>query len=110
MELELERTFLRPDGSIPAVRETMRTPSCPGCECPRSRSLADFAVRVRRVMTPYRLVHERVPRKKESGRVGVGAPCGYSGQPLPKLGLKFCGGKCTYGTPSRCDDQSRKRA
>lgn len=65
----------------------------PRLQTPARKVAADFAV-LRRVTIPYRLTLERVARKKEGTRVGVGAPCGYCGNPVQKLGLKFCGRTC----------------
>jgi CRISPR-associated endonuclease Cas1 len=71
-----------------AVMPRLRTPAL--------QLAADFAVQLRRVTIPYRLVQERVARKNQGTRVGTGTPCGYCNNPVPKLGLKFCGRACYH--------------
>jgi hypothetical protein len=66
----------------------------PLLRAPALRLAADFAVQLRRVAIPYRLVQERTARKNEGTRIGLGQPCGYCNTPVPKLGLKFCGRTC----------------
>jgi hypothetical protein len=51
-------------------------------------------VQLRRVTIPYRLTIAKEPTKRRAPRVGVGAPCGYCKQPVPKIGLKYCGRPC----------------
>lgn len=55
---------------------------------------ADFASQLRSVTIPYWLITERQATKKGADRASLGAPCGYCGQPLRKVGLKFCGRQC----------------
>ena len=55
---------------------------------------ADFANQLRKVDIPYRLVTERTAARRTGTKVGVGAPCGYCSQSVPRQGLKFCGRSC----------------
>src|ERR1700688_710365 len=54
----------------------------------------DFARQLRRITIPYRLVDHRVAKKIEGTKKGDGPPCEYCKQPVPKIGLKFCGRPC----------------
>lgn len=55
---------------------------------------ADFATQLRKVDIPYRLITERTAARKAGTTIGIGVPCGYCTQPVPKVGLKFCGRSC----------------
>ena len=55
---------------------------------------AYFATELRKVDIPYRLVTERTAARKAGTRIGFGLPCEYCSQPLPRIGLKFCGRVC----------------
>jgi CRISPR-associated endonuclease Cas1 len=61
---------------------------------PTHRTAAEFAVELRRVTIPYRLIDHRVARKREGPKGDVRNPCEYCKQPVPKPGLKFCGRIC----------------
>jgi|GEM_PF-937444 len=67
---------------MPALRASARTIA------------AEFAVQLRRVTIPYRLIDHRVAKKREGPRGDVRNPCEYCEQPVPKAGLKFCGRVC----------------
>ena len=54
----------------------------------------DLANQLRKVDIPYRLVTERTAARKAGATVGIGAPSDYCTQPVPKVGLKFCGRSC----------------
>jgi hypothetical protein len=91
MFIELRDGIVRldPDAARDYARAVM-----PRLRTPALQLAADFAVQLRRVSIPYRLVQERVARKNQGTRVGTGTPCGYCNNPVPKLGLKFCGRTC----------------
>jgi CRISPR-associated protein Cas1 len=91
MFIELRDGIVRldPDAARRYARAVM-----PRLRDPALRVAGDFATQLRRVTIPYRLIVERAPQKRPGTRAGVGAPCEYCKQPLPKLGLKFCGRTC----------------
>jgi CRISPR-associated protein Cas1 len=91
MFIELRDGIVRmdPDAARDYAKAVM-----PRLRAPALKVAADFAVQLRRVTIPYKLVTERVAHKQPSTRPGIGAPCAYCGNPLPKLGLKFCGRTC----------------
>jgi hypothetical protein len=61
---------------------------------PARRTAAEFAIQLRRVTIPYRLIDHRVAKKKEAPLGDMRPPCEYCKQPVPKAGLKFCGRVC----------------
>jgi hypothetical protein len=67
-----------------AVMPRLRTPAL--------HAASEFATQLRRITIPYRLIDDRkaVKRRQTSAQ----APCGYCGQPVGKVGLKFCGRPC----------------
>jgi hypothetical protein len=57
---------------------------------PARRTAAEFAIQLRRVTIPYRLIDHRVAKKAEAPKGDVRQPCEYCRQPVPRPGLKFC--------------------
>jgi CRISPR-associated protein Cas1 len=91
MFIELRDGVVRLDPD--AARDYAQT-IMPKLRKPSLSIAAEFAMLLRRISVPYRLVDHRVAAKKESRVGAICKPCEHCGKTVPRVELKFCGRQC----------------